>query len=83
MDCCLTVLNGTDRHAPTQAGCALGPQHQNTVVRVCREAGESVRFNAKDMNVAVPADDAEAEVLVSGLPLFYGAQLAMDITGVL
>ena len=49
----------------------------------CREAGASVRFNAKlvDLNTAVPADDArEVEVLASGLPLFHGAQLAVDIT---
>ena len=48
-----------------------------------RGAGASVRFNAKlvDMNIAVPADDARAvEVLASGLPLFHGAQLAVDIT---
>ena len=33
------------------------------------------------MNVAVPANDARAvEVLASGLPLFHGAQLAVDIT---
>ena len=56
---------------------------ERTLARVCREAGASVRFNAKlvDMNRAVPADDArEVEVLASGLPLFYGAQLAVDIT---
>ena len=47
------------------------------------EAGASVRCNAKlvDMNVAVHANDERAvEVLASGLPLFHGAQLAVDIT---
>ena len=56
---------------------------ERTLARVCREAGASVRFNAKlvDMNIAVPANDARAvEVLASGLPLFHGAQLAVDIT---
>ena len=28
-DCRLTVTDGTEQHAPTQAGCALEPQHQN------------------------------------------------------
>ena len=41
VDCCLTVLNGTDRHAPTQAGCALGPQHQNTQSSECAGRPES------------------------------------------
>ena len=58
--------------------------HQNgTLARVCREAGASVRCNAKlvDMNVAVRANDERAvEVLASGLPLFHGAQLAVDTT---
>ena len=33
------------------------------------------------MNIAVPTDDARAvEVPASGLPLFHGAQLAVDTT---
>ena len=50
---------------------------------MCREAGATVRYNARllDMNVAVTAqDDRAIEVLASGLPLFFGAQLAVDIT---
>ena len=52
--------------------------------RVFREAA-TVRFNAKlrDMNhrLSVAADDERAiEVLASGLPLFFRAQLAVDVT---
>ena len=46
---------------------------------MCREAGASVRVNAKlrDMNVQIRADDERAiEVLAS----HHGAQLAVDIT---
>ena len=85
-ECGLSV----DGHGRHRAACphsgrlrtrASAPER--TLARVCREAGASVRFNAKlvDMNIAVPADDARAvEVLASGLPLFHGAQLAVDIT---
>ena len=76
VDCWSTVTDGTEQHAPTQAVLrtrASAPER--TLARVCREAGASVRFNAKlvDMNIAV-------EVLASGLPLFHGAQFAVDIT---
>ena len=50
---------------------------------MCREAGATVRYNARlrDMNVAVTAqDDRAVKVLASGLPLFFRAQLAVDIT---
>ena len=60
---------------------ALAPER--TLARVCREAGATARCNAKlcDMNLAVAANDDRAiEVLASGLPLFFGAQLAVDIT---
>ena len=84
---CGLLVDGHGRHR------AAGPHSvrlrtrasapERTLARVCREAGASVRFNAKlvDMNMAVPADDArEVEVLASGLPLFHEAQLAVDIT---
>ena len=61
---------------------ALAPKR--TLARVCREAGATERFNAKlrDMNLlSLAADDERAiEVLASGLPLFFGAQLAVDVT---
>ena len=42
-----------------------------------------MRFNVqlRDMNVSVPVDgDRAIEVLASGLPVWHGAQLAIDIT---
>ena len=60
---------------------ALVPER--TLARVCREAGATVRCNAKlrDMDLAISAHDERAiEVLATGLPLFFGAQLAVDIT---
>ena len=52
--------------------------HSGRLARVLREAGAIVRFNCllRDMNVAVRAED-ERRI---GLPLFHGAQLAVDIT---
>ena len=58
----------------------MGPER--SLARVCREAGATVRTNTKlrDMNVCVPANDQRAiEVLASGLPLHYGAQLAVPL----
>ena len=84
---CGAALDSKGRHraACTHSGRlrtrALGPER--TLARVCREAGASVRCNAKlvDMNVAVHANDERAvEVLASGLPLFHRAQLAVDVT---
>ena len=60
---------------------AVAPER--TLARICREAGATVRPNVKlrDMNVLVRADDERCiKVLASGLPLFHGAQLAVDIT---
>ena len=42
--------------------CSRASAPERALARVSREAGASVRFNAKlvDMNIAVPADDARA-----------------------
>ena len=76
---------GCHRAACPQSGRlrtrAVAPER--TLARVCREAGATVRHNVKlrDMNVAVRGDDERGiEVLATGLPLFQGAQLAVDIT---
>ena len=56
---------------------------ERTLARVCREAGATVSCHTKlrDMNVAISAEDERsAEVLASGLPLYRGSQLAVDIT---
>ena len=53
------------------------------MARICREAGGRVRTNMflRDMNLPSPPSDARAiEVLLSGLPLWHGAQLAIDAT---
>ena len=58
---------------------AVAPER--TWAQVLREAGANVRFNCllREMNVAVRAEDERRiEVLASGLPLFDGAQLAVD-----
>ena len=84
---CGAPLDSRGRHrtACSQSGRlrtrAVAPKR--TLARVCREAGAIVRTNVKlrDMNIAVRADDERCiEVVASGLPLFHGAQLAVDIT---
>ena len=84
---CGGVIDSQGRH---RAACprsgrlrsrAVAPER--TMARICREAGAIVRVNAKlrDMNVTVSAqDEREVEVLVSGLPLEHGSQLAVDVT---
>ena len=56
----------------------------NAAARVCREAGARVRTNVmvRDMDL-VPndrIDNRRLEVAADGLPLFGGAQLAIDTT---
>ena len=56
---------------------------EGALARVCREAGATVKWNAKlaNMNLGVAAgDQRRIEVLAQGLPLRAGAQLAVDIT---
>ena len=57
---------------------------ENAAARVCREAGARVRTNVmvRDMDL-VPndrVDNRRLEVVADGLPLFGGAQLAIDTT---
>ena len=53
-------------------------------VRICREAGGRVVANAMlrefDLAAPNPRDQRRLEILVDGLPLFGGAQLAVDTT---
>ena len=56
---------------------------EHAVARVCREAGAQVARNVRvgDMNIDVPVSDARRiEVVTNGLPLWHGAQLAIDAT---
>ena len=51
--------------------------------RICREAGGRVSKNVlvRDLDLPVPVNDARRlEVVVDGLPLFGGVQLAVDST---
>ena len=53
------------------------------MARVCREGGARVQFNSflRDLNIgAAVSDGRRIEVIANGLPLFKGAQLAIDTT---
>ena len=56
---------------------------ESTAARICREAGGRVRTNVlvRDMDLPEPgvADARRLEVVVDGLPLRGGAQLAVDV----
>ena len=51
---------------------------------MCREAGERVTTNVRVQDLDLPpragADNRRLEVVADGLPLFHGAQLAIDTT---
>ena len=57
---------------------------ESAAARVCREAGGRVSANVLvwDLDIALPDHVAERriEVIADGLPLFHGAQLAIDTT---
>ena len=57
---------------------------QSAAARVCREAGANVSLNVRvqDMDLARPdaLDNRRLEIVADGLPLFLGAQLAVDTT---
>ena len=57
---------------------------ESALARVCREAGGRVATNlfVRNMDLGVPraGDNRRLEVVVDGLPLFGGAQLAVDTT---
>ena len=57
---------------------------ESAAARICREARGRVRRNAfvRDLNLDAvpPTDGRRIEVVVDGLPMFHGAQLAVDTT---
>ena len=57
---------------------------ESAAARVCREAGARVSLNVRvqDMDLALPdaLDNRCLEIVADGLPLFQGAQLAVDTT---
>ena len=74
-----------------RAACAVvgvlgrrGFSVESAAARVCREAGGRVSTNIRiqDMDIAMPnnIDERRVEILVDGLQLFHGAQLAVDTT---
>ena len=76
---------GHHRAACSRAGVlgSRGDVLESAAARVCREAGGRVSTNVflRDMALhTVQADGRRLEVVVDGLPLFRGAQLAIDTT---
>ena len=78
--------SGHHRAACAQAG-VLGRRGfavESAAARICREAGGRVRVNVfvRDMDLIMPNanDGRRLEVVVDGLPLFGGRQLAIDTT---
>ena len=74
-----------------RASCAIvgvlgrrGFALESAAARVCREAGGRVSANVlvRDFDIALPdhVDERRIEVIADGLPLFHGAQLAIDTT---
>ena len=59
-----------------------GAALERAAARVCREAGARVATNVlvRDMNVVPLTDDRRIEVLANGLPIWQGAQAAVDTT---
>ena len=85
---CGRPLDSSGHH---RAACAVagvlgsrGFALESAAARVCREAGGRVSTNVRvqDMDLAAPnpLDNRRIEVVVDGLPLFHGAQLAVDTT---
>ena len=82
-----------DSRGHHRAACAVagvlgrrGFALESAAARVCREAGARVSLDVRvqDMDLARPdaLDNRRLEVVADGLPLFQGAQLAVDTTAV-
>ncbi len=77
---------GDHRAACSTAGVLArrGYPLESAAARICREARGRVRRDVfvRDLNLShvVPTDGRRIEVIVDGLPLFHGAQLAVDTT---
>ena len=78
-------LATTELHVPERLG-RRGFAVESAGVRICREAGGRVVADAMlrefDLAAPNPRDQRRLEILVDGLPLFGGAQLAVDATPV-
>ena len=77
---------GDHRAACAQAGIlrSRGGPLERAAARICREAGARVTTNTRiiDLNIdhVDTQDDRRIEVIANGLPLWGGAQLAVDTT---
>jgi hypothetical protein len=75
-----------DHRAACAAAGVLRPRAvpmERAAARICREAGARVAQNVflRDMNVDVPvSDNRQIEVVANGLPLWGGAQVAVETT---
>ena len=81
-----STLFGHHRAACPRAGVLSrrGFSMESAAARICREAGGRVRTNAFVRDLGVPGanagDGRRLEVVVDGVPLFGGGQLAVDTT---
>ena len=77
---------GCYRAACAQSGIlrSRGGPLERATARICREAGARATTNTRvnDLNISHPHqhDDRRMEVIANGLPLWNGAQLAVDTT---
>ena len=55
---------------------------ERAAARICKEAGARVATHValRDLNLDVPAGDGRIEVVANGLPIWQGAQIAVDAT---
>ena len=79
-------LSGHHRAACLHAGVfgRSGFNLESAAARVCREAGGRVTTNVRVQDLDLPpragADNRRLKMVADGLPLFHGAQLAIDTT---
>ena len=77
---CGRQIDPFGHHHAAWRGCAV----ESAAARVCREAGARVTTNVmlRDLDLFLPQgpDSRRLEVVADGLPLFDGAQLAVDTT---
>ena len=85
---CGRPLDSLGHHRAACSTCGVlrkrGRPLEKAAARVCREAGarvaENVLLRAMNLNGISAHDGREIEVVATGLPLFGGAQLAVDTT---
>ena len=84
---CGRLLDSFGHHRASRAQAGVlgrrGFAVESAAARICREAGGRVATNllVRDLDLPVPIHDARRlEVVVDGLPLCGGAQLAVDTT---